>query len=136
MAAHDGDLAEAIARAIVQVDRTLFLFAPEKSALAEAGRKHELTVVAEVFADRNYLNDGSLVSRTRRDALLHDPEAAAARVVRMLGEGKVQTVDGSDIAVRAETVCLHGDTPDAVKFARALREQLEKEGVAIRAPSR
>jgi UPF0271 protein len=136
MAARDGDLAEAITRAILQVDRTLFLFAPDKSALAEAGRKHQLTVVAEVFADRNYLNDGSLVPRTRPNALLHDPQAAAARVVRMLGEGKVQTVDGSDIAIRAETVCVHGDTPDAVKFARALREHLEKEGVQIRAPSR
>jgi UPF0271 protein len=136
MAVRDRDLAEAIARAIVQVDSTLLLFAPDKSELAEAARKHNLRVVAEVFADRNYLNDGWLVPRTRLDALLHDPQAAAARVVRMLGEGKVRTIEGSDIAVRAETVCLHGDTPDAVEFARALREHLEKEGVAIRAPAR
>jgi UPF0271 protein len=135
MAARDADLADAIARAIVQVDGRLFLFAPEKSALAEAGRKHGVGVIAEVFADRNYLKDGSLVPRTRPDALLHDPQAAAARVVRMLGEGKVQTVDGTDIAVRAETVCLHGDTPDAVKFGHALREKLEQHGVRIRPPA-
>ena len=136
MAARDTELAEAIARAIVQVDRELLLFAPDKSALAEAGREYGLGVVAEVFADRNYLNDGTLVPRSRPDALLHEPQVAAARVVRMLGEGKIRTVDGSDIAVSAETVCLHGDTPDAVKFARALREHLEKEGVEIRAPAR
>lgn len=134
MSVRESSLAEAVALAIVQVDRTLFLFAPDRSALAKAGRDHGVNVVAEVFADRNYLNDGSLVPRSRPDALLHDPQAAAARVVRMLGEGKVQAVDGSDIPVHAETICLHGDTPDAVKFARALREQLEKAGVKIRAP--
>jgi len=93
-----------------------------------------LQVAHEVFADRNYTSDGSLVSRTRRDALLHDPQEAAPRVIRMLREGKVRSIDGVDVDVRAETICLHGDNPEAVDFARILRSRLEKEGVRIRAP--
>ncbi|MEY2440331.1 MAG: 5-oxoprolinase (ATP-hydrolyzing) subunit, partial [Verrucomicrobiota bacterium] len=105
------------------------------SVLAHAGRSHGLVVVCEVFADRNYLGNGSLVPRTRPDALLHDPEEAALRVVRMLRDGVVRSVDGTDVTVRAETICVHGDTPAAVEFARTLRSHLEEEGIQITAPS-
>jgi UPF0271 protein len=134
MAVHDAALAGAIGRAIARVDKNLILFAPQNTELARAGEKNGLQIAHEVFADRNYLRDGSLVPRTRPDALLHDPEAAAARVVRMLREGKVKSVDGVDVDVRAETVCVHGDTPGAVDFARVLKSRLEKEGVSIGAP--
>jgi UPF0271 protein len=67
---------------------------------------------------------------------LHDPDEAAERVVRMLKEGKIRAIDSRDVAVRPETVCLHGDTPGAVQFARALRERLDREGIEIRAPQR
>jgi 5-oxoprolinase (ATP-hydrolysing) subunit A len=134
MAVRDQELADAIGRAIVKIDTGLILFAPQKSKLAEAGKSNGLQIAYEVFADRNYLSNGSLVSRTRPDALLHDPEEAAARVVRMLREGKVRSVDGVDVDVRAETVCVHGDTPGAVGFARVLKSRLEKEGVTIRPP--
>jgi len=134
MAVRDHELANAIGRAIAGVDKNLILFAPQNSDLARAGTTNGLQIAHEVFADRNYLNDGSLVSRTRADALLHDPEEAAARVIRMLREGKVRSVDGVDVDVRAETVCVHGDTPGAVDFARVLKSRLEKEGVTIRAP--
>jgi len=80
------------------------------------------------------LNDGWLVPRTRPDALLRDPNQAAERVLRMLREGKVRSVEGSDVEVRGDTICLHGDTPGAVEFARELRKQLEREGVRISAP--
>jgi UPF0271 protein len=134
MAVRDHELANAIGRAIAQVDLKLILFAPQNSALARAGESNGLQIAHEVFADRNYMSDGSLVSRSRPDALLHDPEEAAARVVRMLREGKVRSVDGVDVDVRAETICLHGDKPGAVDFARALKSRLEKEGVSVRAP--
>lgn len=134
MATRDQQLADAIARAIVAVDLSLVLFAPDKSALARAGEAEHLGVAREVFADRNYLADGSLVPRNRPDALLHDPKESAARVMRMLREGKVQSIDNVDVDVRAETICVHGDTPGAVEFARVLRAHLEKEGVTIRAP--
>jgi UPF0271 protein len=135
MAVRDHELADAIGRAIVTIDTNLILFAPQNSALAQAGTTNGLQIAHEVFADRNYLGDGSLVPRSRPDALLHDPKDAAARVVRMLREGKVRAVDGVDVDVRAETICLHGDTPGAVDFARALRSRLKSEGVTIRAPT-
>jgi 5-oxoprolinase (ATP-hydrolysing) subunit A len=135
MAVRDHELANAIGRAIAQVDKRLILFAPQNSDLARAGTANGLQIAHEVFADRNYLSDGSLVPRSRPDALLHDPEEAASRVVRMLREGKVRAVDGVDVDVRAETICLHGDKPGAVDFARALKSRLEKEGVSVRAPT-
>lgn len=136
MAVRDGKLADAIARAIASVDPKLILFAPDNTELARAGEAHGLRIAREVFADRNYLNDGWLVPRTRPDALLHDPKEAAQRVLRMLREGKVRSVDGRDVDVRVETICVHGDTPGAVEFARELRSQLESEGVRTSAPLR
>lgn len=134
MAVRDEELAEAIARAIKSVDPKLILFAPDNTELARVGEAHGLQIAREIFADRNYLNDGCLVPRTRQDALLRDPKEAAERVLRMLREGKVRSVEGRDVDVRGETICIHGDTPGAVEFARELRAQLEREGVTISAP--
>jgi UPF0271 protein len=134
MAVRDEKMAEAIAHAIVAVDPSLILFAPANSAMERAGSKAGLKIAREIFADRNYLNDGWLVPRTRPDALLHDPKQAAERVLRMLREGKVRSVEGRDVQVRGESICVHGDTPGAVEFARELRMQLEREGVRISAP--
>ena len=134
MAVRDKKLADAIARAITSVDPKLILFAPDNTELARAGEAHGLQIAREVFGDRNYLNDGWLVPRTRPDALLRDPKEAAQRVLRMLRQGKVRSVEGHDVDVRAETICVHGDTPGAVEFARELRTQLESQGVRISAP--
>jgi 5-oxoprolinase (ATP-hydrolysing) subunit A len=134
MAVRDEEMAEAIAHAIIAVDPSLILFAPANSAMERAGKKMGLKIAREIFADRNYLSDGWLVPRTRPDALLRDPKEAAERVLRMLREGKVRSVEGHDIDVRGETICVHGDTPGAVQFAGELRTQLESEDVKIRAP--
>ncbi|MEP7072091.1 MAG: 5-oxoprolinase subunit PxpA [Verrucomicrobiota bacterium] len=134
MAARERPLADAVARAIAGLDSGLILFGPPASALVEAGREKGLTVAMEFFADRNYLPDGSLVPRSRSDALLPDAKAAAARALQMLRENRVRAVDGSDVALSAETICVHGDTPQAVEFVRALRAELEGAGIAIRAP--
>jgi UPF0271 protein len=134
MAVRGDKLADAIARAIASVDPKLILFAPDNSELARAGEVHGLQIAREIFADRNYLNDGWLVPRNRPDALLRDPKEAARRVLRMLREGKVHSVEGRDVDVRGETICVHGDTPGAVEFARELRTQLEREGVHVAAP--
>jgi UPF0271 protein len=136
MAVRDAELADAIARAIKSFNPKLILFAPDNSELARAGEAHGLQIAREIFADRNYLDDGWLVPRTRPDALLRDPKEAAQRVLRMLREGKVCSVEGRDVDVRGETICVHGDTPGAVEFARELRTQLEHEGVTISAPQR
>src|SRR5947207_4489531 len=134
MAVRDAKLADAIARAIESVDPTLILFAPDKSELARAGEAHGVQIAREIFADRNYLNDGWLVPRTRPGALLHDPKEAAARVLRMLREGKVRSVEGRDVDVRGGTICIHCDTPYAVGFARELRTQVGRGWVRISTP--
>ena len=134
MAARDAELANAIIEAIVLIDPYLILFAPPGSLLEQSAVAAEVRVIREVFADRNYLRDGSLVPRTRPDALLTDPEQAAQRVLTMLRDGYVTSVEGARVEVQPETVCVHGDTPGAVDFVRNLRVELELNGVTIRAP--
>jgi lactam utilization protein B len=106
-----------------------------KSALARAGEAAGLPVAREVFADRNYQPDGALVPRTESNAILHDPEEAVTRVLRMLREGVVSAIDGSEVAIEAETVCVHGDTPEAVAFAKELRQKLAAAGIKIAPPA-
>lgn len=136
MAVRDRELSDAIVQGVLAVDTRAILFAPAETELFRAGQESGLPTAAEVFADRNYNCDGSLVSRTKPEALLHDPAEAAERVLRMLKEGKIRAVDGTDISVRAETICLHGDTPGAVQFARTLRTRLKGEGIIIGAPEK
>jgi UPF0271 protein len=135
MAARDPALADAVAHGLLAVDRSLLLFAPSGSALARAGEAVGLRIVREVFADRHYQPDGSLVPRTQPNALLHDAGEAGERVLRMLREEVVRAVDGSDIPIEADTICVHGDTEDAVAFVKNLRAQLAAAGIAVAAPS-
>jgi UPF0271 protein len=95
-----------------------------------------MQTACEVFADRNYMPDGSLVPRSSPDALLHDPVKAAERVIRMLRERKVRAINGADVSVAAETICVHGDNPEAVEFVQKLRARLTSEEVMIAAPAR
>ena len=136
MAVRNQALAQAIVHAVLAVDARLILFVPARSALEIAAVELELQTARELFADRNYMPDGSLVPRSRPDALLHDPIEAAERVVRMLREGLVRAIDGSDISIEGETICVHGDTPEAVGFVRELRRRLESERVTIAPPRR
>jgi UPF0271 protein len=135
MAARDRSLAEVIVNAIFALDPKLILFAPSASQLSAAAIELGLETASEIFADRNYLPDGSLVPRTDRNAFVHDPVEAAARVIRILREQKVRAVDGTDISVFGTTVCVHGDNPQAVAFVRQLRDGLDLEDVMIAAPS-
>ncbi len=133
MAVRNRELAEAIARAIAAVDRTLIMLGLPNSELIRAGEKYGLAVAAEAFADRAYEPDGSLVSRRKPGAVIHDPEAVVARVVRMAREGVVEAIDGSIVRLDAQTICTHGDTPGAHELVRRIREGLEREGVEVRA---
>jgi 5-oxoprolinase (ATP-hydrolysing) subunit A len=134
MSARDRALANAIAQAACTLEPKPLVFAPSGGALEQAARDLHLHTAAEVFADRNYNANGSLVSRTRPDALLRDPNAAAERVIRMLHEKKVRAIDGTDVSISADTICVHGDTPGAVDFVRRLRARLEAEGIVIAPP--
>jgi 5-oxoprolinase (ATP-hydrolysing) subunit A len=135
MAARDRALADVIANAVFTLDPKLILFAPAASQLDYAATELGLQTASEVFADRNYLADGSLVPRSRPNAFVHDPVEAADRIIRILNEGKVRAVDGTDVSVSGSTVCVHGDNPQAVAFVRRVRERLELEDVLIAAPA-
>jgi 5-oxoprolinase (ATP-hydrolysing) subunit A len=131
MAARDAALAEAIARATAAFDRRLMLFGLAKSALLDAGRAAGLRVAAEVFADRAYEPDGTLVPRSRPGAVLHDPAEVVGRAVRLITERAVVACDGSVLALDADTICLHGDTSGAETLARRVRAALEAAGVTV-----
>jgi len=90
---------------------------------------------SEVFADRAYNSDGSLVSRKLEGAVIHDADLAIHRVIRMVREGKVRSVNGEDIDITAQTICVHGDTPEAVEFVKRIRSELKREGVEVTALS-
>jgi 5-oxoprolinase (ATP-hydrolysing) subunit A len=106
---------------------------PPANTVAEIAAEAGLTVVAEAFADRGYAPDGSLVPRGRPGAMLTDPAEVAARAVRMMTEGVVESVEGSEVEVRARSLCIHGDTPGAVALAAAVRTALEQAGVRLAA---
>jgi UPF0271 protein len=132
MAAKDDRLADAIARAVRDFDPALVLVGLAGSRLVQAGAALGLRCASEVFADRTYEPDGSLTPRSRPDALIEDEETAIARVVRMVRDGVVRCRTGLDVPVQAETVCIHGDQPRALVFARRLREALDAAGVPVR----
>jgi UPF0271 protein len=134
MAARDRTLAEVIANAVVTLDRKAILFAQGASALDVIATELGLQTASEVFADRNYLPNGALVPRSDANAFVHDPVEAAERIIRILAEQQVRTIDGTDIPIFATTVCVHGDNPKAVEFVRRLRERLELEDIVIAAP--
>ncbi|MCL6594177.1 MAG: LamB/YcsF family protein, partial [Alicyclobacillus sp.] len=135
MAARTPALAEAVAAAVRAVDPALVLYGLAGSHLLTAGAAAGLRTASEVFADRTYQADGSLTPRQHPQALVHDPRAAAARVLQMVREGQVIALSGETVPLRAETVCVHGDSPGAVAFAQQLRAELERSGVRIQAPA-
>ena len=134
MAAAQPALADAIARAVHDVDPGLVLFGLAGSHLLKAAERAGLARASEAFADRNYLHDGALVPRSRPDALVHDVDEAVRRAVRMVREGVVPDVEGEEIPIRADTICVHGDGPNAVPLARELRAGLEAAGIEVLAP--
>jgi 5-oxoprolinase (ATP-hydrolysing) subunit A len=131
MAARDAALAEAIARAVATFDSSLVLFALHGSDLVQAGRKAGLRVASEAFADRAYEPDGSLASRRRPGSVIHESEEVVARAVRMVRDHAVVATDGSVIAIDADTLCLHGDTPGAATLAERIRAALDSAGVRV-----
>jgi 5-oxoprolinase (ATP-hydrolysing) subunit A len=135
MAAKDQRLANVIAKAVHDFDPRLILFGLAGSAMIEAAEDVGLRAANEVFADRTYQDDGSLTPRSRPNAMIEDEEQSVAQVKRMVTEGVVRSVDGNDVRVRADTLCIHGDQPNALAFARRLRTELEHAGVEVKALS-
>lgn len=135
MAATKPDLARAIAEAVYRVNPELYLVGLAGSHLIEQAEKTGLRTKSEVFADRTYQQDGTLTPRSQPDALITDDEEAVQQVIRMIKESKVLTRQGSEITIKAETVCIHGDGLHALTFARRIREELERSGIHVKAMS-
>jgi UPF0271 protein len=132
-AARDAGVAAAIARGVHRFSEGVVLVGLAGSRLLDAGREVGLPVAAEAFADRAYEPDGSLRSRRSPGAVLEDPAAAAAQALAICRDGRVAAHDGMAIEVRADTICVHSDTPGAPAIARAVRETLESAGIRVAA---
>ncbi len=130
-AADDADQARAVARAVAAYDPSLPLLGLPGSELQRAADAAALPFVAEAFADRAYTAAGRLVSRSEPGAVHHDPATVVAQAVALTRERRVRTIDGGEITVEADSLCLHGDTPGAVDLARAVRAALAELGVDI-----
>lgn len=124
VAARDAAVAAAVAEAVAAVDRELVLVGLSASRLIAAGAAAGLQVLNEAFADRRYHEDGRLVSRETAGAVITDPAQAAGQARALARDGAVVTLDGGRLEVRAETICLHGDTPNAINIARAVHAAL------------
>ena len=131
MASVEPPIAKAIARAVKEFDSGLILFGLSGSRILDAGRDAGLTVASEAFADRAYQPDGTLLPRSSAGAVLDDPSTVVERAVEMVTRGVVRAVDGTMIPVVVDTLCVHGDTPNAVEMVGRLRTRLESAGVGI-----
>lgn len=131
MAAKDAALAEAICQGVKDVDENLILLGLAGSEHIRAAEKVGLKAASEVFADRGYMEDGTLVPRKMEGAVIHDRAFAIERTVRMVKEGVVETLSGKLIPIKADSICVHGDNPDAIGFVKDIREALEQGGVTV-----
>ena len=131
MAAKDPKLAEALAESLYKVNPELILFGLAGSEMIKAAEKLQLKVAQEVFADRTYQSDGSLTPRSQPNGLITEDDEAIAQVLRMVSEGVVRSVQGDDVPLKADTICVHGDGEHAISFARRIRESLIAEGIEV-----
>lgn len=133
LAAQNKDAAEAICRAVYDVNPKLVLYGLSGSLLVSASRQIGLETASEVFADRTYQSNGSLTPRTEKGALIDNPEHAVKQVKTLMEKGYVEAVNGSQVNLEADTLCIHGDGENAVIFASALRYGLENSGITVKA---
>lgn len=131
MAAKDYDISLSIAQAVYEVDKNIILLGLANSSIIDAGKAVGLRVANEVFADRAYNSDGTLVSRSIEGSIIYDPNIAIKRVIKMVKENKVEDINGKDIDIKADSICVHGDNPKAIEFVKRIRSELIKEGINI-----
>jgi UPF0271 protein len=132
MAESDAEIAEACARAVKAVDPGMIFVVLPGNQLEKAGEKMGLRMAREVYADRAYNDNGTLVSRKLEGAVIHDPDIAIPRLVRMVEEQKITSITGKKIPVVIDTVCVHGDNPSAVQMSARIRASLTDAGFALR----
>jgi UPF0271 protein len=134
MAAKDEELADAIARAVGDLGGGVMLYALARSAMMAAAERHGVRAVAEVFADRTYRADGTLVPRSEPNALVTHESAAVAQALMIVEQDKVRARSGAEVPVDAGTLCVHGDQPNAARFAGELRAAFAAHGIEVQAP--
>ncbi len=132
MAAKNAEIARAIAVAIYDVDSNLLLYGLSGSCLIEEAKTIGLKTSSEVFADRTYQNDGNLISRTQSNALIEDESASLKQVLQMIKQQTVTSVHKLVVPIIAETICIHGDGPYAVEFAKRIYETLKENSITIK----
>ena len=133
MASVNRPIADAIAKAVYDVSPQLILFGLASSELTAAGEAIGLQTVHEVFADRTYQADGTLTSRKLENALITDETDAIAQIVKMVKEGTVTSIQGTEVTLKAESICIHGDGAHAVKFAKRARAAFEAQQIQVKA---
>lgn len=133
MAAKDAALARAICEAIYEYDSSLILLGLANSQMIAQAKEIGLSYAQEVFADRAYENDGTLVARTKPGAMITDEDEAVSRVIRMIKEHRVKTITGNEIEIIPDSVCVHGDSAHALQFVKKIRSALLAEGIRIKA---
>jgi len=131
MIATDEKLCRAVVEAIAEFDRELIVVGLAGSKVIQIAKEMELKVASEAFADRAYNSDGTLVSRRLPGAVITDSGQVLSRTVRMVKEQKIKCIDGKIIERKIDTICVHGDSPGAVKLVKVIREGLEKEGILV-----
>ncbi|MBS6397664.1 MAG: 5-oxoprolinase subunit PxpA [Clostridiales bacterium] len=128
---YDREVSRAICEAVYEIDPSIMIFYCAGAVLGEEAEKLGLTAKAEIFADRAYMDDLSLVPRSMEGSMITDEEVAIARCVRMIKEGKVTALSGKELDIKGDTLCVHGDGPKALAFVKRIRETFEKEGITI-----
>ena len=136
MACEDYELAKTISEAITKVNKDLIFLVPTGSEIEKAGNKIGMKIAAEIFADRNYEDNGNLVSRTKKNAMITDPKIAKQHVIKMVQNQAINCYSGKQISCKIDSVCVHGDSENAVNTAKQTREGLLKSGVTLLALDR
>ena len=131
-AAKSRELSGAIAKAVKDIDSSLIFYGGAGTCLITEAAKLDLATASEVFADRTYQSDGSLTPRQHPNAMISDTEVAIEQAMRMVRSHEVIALDGHTIPVKAETICIHGDGPNALEFASALRTAFETNGIKVK----
>lgn len=138
MAVKRPEIWETMAEVLAAIDARLILFVmagANRAELEAIAARRGIRFAFEFFADRAYNADGSLVARRQAGAVIHDPEAVAARVLQLVTQGSVTACDGSELPLRADTICVHGDNPEALALVRQVRQALQSAGVTIASPA-
>ena len=131
MACEDYDLAKIISESIIQVNKELIFLVPTGSQMEIAGKKLGMKIAAEIFADRNYEDNGNLISRSKENALITDPEVAKKHVIKMVENQSLNCFSGKQIPCEIDSICVHGDGESAVNTAKQIREGLITSGVTL-----